>query len=295
MAKGKSGKNLKKSFTAAYGRELTLQDIPLPMDTVEDNFINAAWILSKMDVAGGRRTFDYIRDRAVTVGIQGMSFTKPIFVGDLVSIYTRIARQGTSSLTVKVESWAKRRENNVKEKVTEGYFTFVAIDKNHKPTEIKTRRPASLNRKIHDSAHRANMEEAGSAPLRRIDPVLRVIPEPKDTNYLGDIFGGWILAHMDRACAKAAENFTGKRAATVGLESMTFNKPVFVGDEVSFHAEVCGTGDTSVSVRVETWARRRMTGVEEKVTEGVFTYVCFDKHNKPVSVRSSDKRRMRPC
>jgi len=263
----------------------------LPMDTVEDNFINAAWILSKMDVAGGRRAFDYIRDRAVTVGIQGMSFTKPIFVGDLVGIYTMIVRQGTSSLTVKVESWAKRRESDRKEKVTEGYFTFVAIDKNHRPAPIKTRRPANLNGKIPDTARRAHMEKTGSGSLRRIEPVLRVIPEPKDTNYLGDIFGGWILAHMDRACAKAAENFTGKRAATVGLEAMTFNRPVFVGDEVSFHAEVCGTGDTSVSVRVETWARRRLTGAEEKVTEGVFTYVCLGGRNRPVSIRSSGRGR----
>ncbi|MBI4030721.1 MAG: acyl-CoA thioesterase [Proteobacteria bacterium] len=205
-----------------------------------------------------------------------------------------IVRQGTSSLTVKVESWAKRRETDTKEKVTEGYFTFVAIDKNHRPAEIKTRRSANLNRKVPGTARRANInitENSGSGSLKNAEPILRVIPEPKDTNYLGDIFGGWILAHMDRACAKAAENFSGKRAATVGLEAMTFNRPVFVGDEVSFHTQVCGTGNTSVSVRVETWARRRMTGLEEKVTEGVFTYVCLGRNNKPVSAGSAFRRR----
>ena len=75
--------------------------------------------------------------RVVTVGIEAMTFHKPVFIGDEVSFYTQVTRTGRTSVTVKVDSWARRREAQEYVKVTEGLFTFVHIDQARQPIEIK--------------------------------------------------------------------------------------------------------------------------------------------------------------
>ncbi len=111
-------------------------------------------------------------------------------------------------------------------------------------------------------------------------PALRTIAMPKDANRYGDIFGGWILAQMDLAGGVAAVRRAKGRVATVGIEAMTFHKPVFVGDEVSCFATVERVGRTSIRIRVEAWVRRD-SGETAKVTEGVFTYVAVDENRRP--------------
>ena len=113
---------------------------------------------------------------------------------------------------------------------------------------------------------------------------LRLIPARKDTNYLGDVFGGWILAHMDQAGAAQATRRAGRTVASVGLEAMTFHKPVFVGDEVSVYTRLVKTGRTSVTISVETWARRGLAARIDKVTEGLFTYVALDENRHAVAL-----------
>jgi acyl-CoA thioesterase YciA len=114
-------------------------------------------------------------------------------------------------------------------------------------------------------------------------PVGRVIAMPADTNPEGDIFGGWLLAHMDLAGATPAFELAGGRCATVAVDGMVFLQPVAVGDEVSIFAEVIGRGRTSVRVRVEAWKRARgQSQVQSvRVTEGVFTYVAIDAERRP--------------
>lgn len=112
-------------------------------------------------------------------------------------------------------------------------------------------------------------------------PVGRVIAMPADTNPEGDIFGGWLLAHMDLAGATPAFELAQGRCATVALDGMVFHQPVSVGDEVSFWAEVIGAGRTSVRVRVEAWKRARGGGPSVRVTEGVFTYVAIGEDRRP--------------
>lgn len=113
-------------------------------------------------------------------------------------------------------------------------------------------------------------------------PALRTIAMPADTNPNGDIFGGWLLAQMDLAGGVVALRRAGGRVATVGIEAMTFHKPVIVGDEVSCFAHVEKVGRTSIRVRVETWVKRpRHEDEAIKVTEGVFTYVAIGEDRKP--------------
>jgi acyl-CoA thioesterase YciA len=282
----------KGSFQKAQQRELSIKTFPMPADTIVQDFISAGWLLAQMDLAGGRRAYKYIQGRCVTIGIEAMSFRKPVFVGDEVSFYTEIEKEGNTSLRLKVEAWAHQRGGKKEEKVTEGTFTFVAIDENRKPTPIAEIRKKS-NGVLPPPKKPGEIPPRPHAPSSDVEPQpgggialsLRMIPEPKDTNYQGDIFGGWLLAQMDKACAKAAEKHTGYKSATVGLEAMKFLSPVFVGDELSFYTEVVRTGRTSVTVRVESWSLRA-DRQREKVTEGLFTYVAIDRQRKPVPINA---------
>lgn len=115
-------------------------------------------------------------------------------------------------------------------------------------------------------------------------PALRTIPMPADTNSNGDIFGGWLLSQMDLAGSVVAVRKARCRVATVGIDAMSFHKPVFVGDEVSCYARIEKIGTTSITVHVETWARRQRIAESVKVTEGMFTYVAIGDDRKPVPV-----------
>ena len=114
-------------------------------------------------------------------------------------------------------------------------------------------------------------------------PVGRVIAMPADTNPEGDIFGGWLLAHMDLAGATPAFELAQGRCVTIALDGMVFHQPVSVGDEVSIYAHVLKTGRTSIRVHVEAWKRPRNQAEARsvRVTEGVFTYVAIDDDRQP--------------
>ncbi|HUK58468.1 MAG TPA: acyl-CoA thioesterase [Stellaceae bacterium] len=113
------------------------------------------------------------------------------------------------------------------------------------------------------------------------EPALRAIAMPADANPSGDIFGGWVLSQMDMAGGAVASRRAQGRAATVAITGMTFLLPVFVGDEVSCYAAIVKTGRTSITVKVESWARRSLTGERVHVTEGLFTYVAIGPDRRP--------------
>jgi acyl-CoA thioesterase YciA len=124
------------------------------------------------------------------------------------------------------------------------------------------------------------MTDDGASAARR-DPALRTIAMPADANPAGDIFGGWVLSQMDLAGGVIAHRYAQGRCATVAVTGMTFHLPVFVGDEVSCYAEILKTGRTSITVKIESWVQRNMTGEYVKVTEGTFTYVAIGPDRKP--------------
>jgi acyl-CoA thioesterase YciA len=110
---------------------------------------------------------------------------------------------------------------------------------------------------------------------------VRTLAMPADTNPNGDIFGGWVLAQLDVAGGMAAGWRAKGRVATVGVEAMSFHRPVRVGDVVCVYADVQEIGRTSISVAVEAWVLRRRDETRRvKVTEGVFTYVAIDDDGK---------------
>jgi acyl-CoA thioesterase YciA len=125
----------------------------------------------------------------------------------------------------------------------------------------------------------ARSEASESPPTG--DPAIRTLAMPADTNPNGDIFGGWLMSHMDVAGATVAIPRVGGRVVTVAVDAMTFLAPVYVGDVVSFYAVITRVGRTSIRVMVEAWSKRGRTGAQDKVTAGSFTYVAIDENRKP--------------
>jgi acyl-CoA thioesterase YciA len=123
------------------------------------------------------------------------------------------------------------------------------------------------------------------SPLQLPDdqvPVLRMMPMPADANIHGDVFGGWIMAHVDIAGAIPAARRANGRVATVAVTSFLFKHPVFVGDLVSFYANIAKTGRTSITVDVEVYAERnRLQKEVVKVTEATLVYVATDERRQP--------------
>ena len=115
----------------------------------------------------------------------------------------------------------------------------------------------------------------------RVEPSLRTYALPADANPNGDIFGGWLMSQMDLAGGAHAYHQANGRIATVAVDAMSFHLPVQIGDQVTCYCETARVGNTSIAVKVETWVKRRSEGREEKVTEGIFTFVAIDDAGKP--------------
>jgi acyl-CoA thioesterase YciA len=118
------------------------------------------------------------------------------------------------------------------------------------------------------------------------EPALRAIAMPADTNPHGDIFGGWLLCQMDLAGSTFATRHANGRVVTVAITAIAFHRPVMVGDEVTCFCDVEKTGNTSITVKIESWVRRRLDTTAIKVTEGVFTYVRVGADGRPLPITS---------
>ncbi|MFT5643331.1 MAG: acyl-CoA thioesterase YciA [Janthinobacterium sp.] len=113
-------------------------------------------------------------------------------------------------------------------------------------------------------------------------PELRVLPGPADANVYGDVFGGWIMAQVDIAGSLPATRRANGRVATIAVNSFVFKHPVFIGDLLSFYAEIVKVGNTSITVNVEVYAERnRLQASTVKVTEATLTYVATGDDRKP--------------
>ena len=110
---------------------------------------------------------------------------------------------------------------------------------------------------------------------------LQTIAMPADTNWSGDVFGGWIVSQMDLAGAIHAERFSKGRCATISINQMTFLVPVKVGDVITCYTKLLKVGNTSLQMQIEVWDSHDSSRPARRVTEGVFTFVAVDvKGNK---------------
>jgi acyl-CoA thioesterase YciA len=119
------------------------------------------------------------------------------------------------------------------------------------------------------------------------EPTLRAVAMPADTNPHGDIFGGWLLCQMDLAGTVVATRRAGGRVVTIAITGMTFHRPVLVGDEVTCFSSVEKIGNTSITIKTESWVRRGVGDGPIKVTEGIFTYVRVGADGRPQPIAKS--------
>ena len=109
--------------------ELALKTLAMPSDANPAGDIFGGWLMSQMDIAGGIIAYACADGRVATVAVNGFTFHKPVLIGDVLSCYVRVLKTGNSSITAKVEAWIVRRETTQEQmKVTEGIFTFVALN-----------------------------------------------------------------------------------------------------------------------------------------------------------------------
>lgn len=117
--------------------ELTIRTLAMPAQTNPNGDIFGGWLVAQMDLAGASVAYQIARSRIVTVAIDSMSFIAPVKVGDFVCCYAELIKIGTTSLTIRVQAWVVRSQEQIEEQVTEGIFTFVAIDDNGKPQPVR--------------------------------------------------------------------------------------------------------------------------------------------------------------
>lgn len=117
-------------------REPILRVVPGPTDINANGHIFGGWVLSQMDIAGGIAASRRSNGAVATVAIEGMQFITPIHVRDVISVYAEVERVGRTSMGVRIEVIATRDRGATEVKVTEGLFTFVALDEQYRPRQV---------------------------------------------------------------------------------------------------------------------------------------------------------------
>lgn len=107
---------------------LTIRTLAMPADTNPAGDIFGGWVMSQMDIAGAIAAVERARGRVVTVAVEAMTFIAPVKVGDVLCVYTRVERVGTTSVTIALEAWVRRNRLDDRQKVTEARFVYVALD-----------------------------------------------------------------------------------------------------------------------------------------------------------------------
>jgi acyl-CoA thioesterase YciA len=130
--------------TVTVGKSVTLPDrqpalrvVPMPSDANQSGDIFGGWVMSQVDIAGSVPAARRARGRVATVAVNSFVFREPVMIGDLVSFYADITREGRTSITVAVEVYAQRNPTDVIcVKVTEASLTYVAVGADRRPREL---------------------------------------------------------------------------------------------------------------------------------------------------------------
>lgn len=128
--------------------EMVLRTLAMPADTNANGDIFGGWLMSQMDMGGAILAKEIAGGRVVTVRVDGMTFLKPVAVGDVVSCHARCIRSGTSSITINVEVWIKKVSSEpigLRYCTTEAVFIYVAVDDAGKPRALATDKNQTRN------------------------------------------------------------------------------------------------------------------------------------------------------
>lgn len=114
--------------------------------------------------------------------------------------------------------------------------------------------------------------------------VIQIVAMPADTNANGDIFGGWLVSHMDMGAGIAARRRALSRVVTAAIDSLVFIKPVSIGDTVCYYADLIKVGRTSMQFKMQAWVLSLGNNYPQKVAQGIFTFVAIDEKGRPQPV-----------
>lgn len=125
----------------SHGRQqdegvLVIRTIAMPADTNPAGDIFGGWLMSQMDLAAGNMAARVAQGRTATVSVQAMQFLQPVKVGDEVTLYATLVNVGRTSIRVHVDVWARPRQSDNGQKVTDADFVFVALDRNGAPRPV---------------------------------------------------------------------------------------------------------------------------------------------------------------
>jgi len=119
-------------------KQPSIRVLAMPADTNSAGDIFGGWLMSQIDIAGSILGHRVTSGRVVTVAVNNFQFIKPVFVGDLVSIFTEVSRIGNTSLDISIVAYAERkRQKEECSRVASAIFTYVALDENRKPKTIE--------------------------------------------------------------------------------------------------------------------------------------------------------------
>ena len=107
---------------------------------------------------------------------------------------------------------------------------------------------------------------------------------PSETNFLDNLFGGELLARMDRAASIAARRHSQQVVVTASVNNVAFNKSIPMGSVVTVEAKVSRAFNTSMEVVIDVWVEDRKNGTKTKANDAIYTFVALDDHAKPIHV-----------
>ena len=120
--------------------ELAIRTLAMPADANPSGDIFGGWVLSQMDIAGGISAAHRAQGRVVTVAVTAMTFHLPVYVGDVLCVYTAFEKIGRTSLTVQIDTWVLRGRGSKRVRVTEGQFVYVALGTDGRPRPVPNSR-----------------------------------------------------------------------------------------------------------------------------------------------------------
>jgi acyl-CoA thioesterase YciA len=122
---------------AAPKGDLVIRTIAMPADTNSNGDIFGGWLLSQMDLGGAVFARNLAHSRVATVAIEAMSFIHPVLVGDIVTCFASLQSIGRTSMKIDLEAWVQSHTDGSLHRVTEGLFTYVAIDETGRPHPVR--------------------------------------------------------------------------------------------------------------------------------------------------------------
>ena len=117
--------------------EAVIRTIAMPADANFNGDIFGGWLISQMDLGGSITARSTAQCRVTTAAVDGMAFLRPVNVGDIVTCYAKLQGIGRTSMKISVEAWVQRYADSTSQRVTEGIFTYVAIDDQGNPQPVK--------------------------------------------------------------------------------------------------------------------------------------------------------------